>query len=497
MTNIESGKDFVHQLYESCLCHKGNQAFCVDDTFYTYGQLAARVAAIRSVIRKEPGKTIGLVANDDIDTYASILALWMEGRCYVPLHPLQPLARCIDIIEQVGITVILDSSGNTRYDHQKVIHTASLPETGALTPPTQSLDEEALAYILFTSGSTGRPKGVPVSFGNLKAFIHSFHTLGFQLDKDDRCLQMFDLTFDLSVGSYLLPLLHGSCLYTVKPGKVKWQEAFRLLDEYQLTSVLMVPSVIHYLIPYLDELEAPQLRYSLFCGEALDAKETALWQQAVPNAEVWNVYGPTEDTIYCTAYRVPRTEIKTCNGIVSIGKPMQEVHTLIVTPGLKETPKGQKGELCLAGRQLTPGYWNNDAKNEEAFFRHNGERWYLTGDICAMDEDGDLLYYGRKDSQVKIQGYRIELSEIEYVARRFYKDKVAVVAVPVKDAHDNTVIALAAETEDDPRADQLIDMLKQYLPAYMVPSSVVCMPQFPQNANNKIDRKTIKQLIEQ
>ena len=186
MTNIESGKDFVHQLYESCLCHKGNQAFCVDDTFYTYGQLAARVAAIRSVIRKEPRKTIGLVANDDLDTYASILALWMEGRCYVPLHPLQPLARCIDIIEQVGITVILDSSGNTRYDHQKVIHTASLPETGALTPPTQSLDEEALAYILFTSGSTGRPKGVPVSFGNLKAFIHSFHTLGFQLDKDDR-----------------------------------------------------------------------------------------------------------------------------------------------------------------------------------------------------------------------------------------------------------------------------------------------------------------------
>ena len=98
---------------------------------------------------------------------------------------------------------------------------------------------------------------------------------------------------------------------------------------------------------------------------------------------------------------------------------------------------------------------------------------------------------------MKIQGYRIELSEIEYVARRFYKDKVAVVAVPVKDAHDNTVIALAAETEDDSSADQLVDMLKQYLPAYMVPSSVVCMPRFPQNANNKIDRKTIKQLIEQ
>ena len=176
---------------------------------------------------------------------------------------------------------------------------------------------------------------------------------------------------------------------------------------------------------------------------------------------------------------------------------MQEVRTLIVTPDLKEAPKGEKGELCLAGRQLTPGYWDDDKKNEEAFFLHDGERWYLTGDICAMDEEGDLLYYGRKDSQVKIQGYRIELSEIEHVARRFYKDNMAVVAVPIKDAHGNTTIALAIEAADDSTSEPLIDMLKQYLPAYMVPSRVVCLPQFPQNANNKIDRKIIKQLIEQ
>ena len=497
MSTIDSGKEFVYQLYQSCLHHKDCQALCVDDTFYTYGQLARRVAAVRDTIRTEPSKTIGLVANDDINTYASILALWMEGKCYVPLHPLQPLARCADIIEQVGITVVLDSSENTRYDQQEVIHTASLPEIEILAPPTTECDKEALAYILFTSGSTGRPKGVPISFGNLEAFMLSFHALGFQLGPEDRCLQMFDLTFDLSVGSYLPALLHGSCLYTVKPGKVKWQEAFRLLDEYQLTSVLMVPSVIHYLMPYLDELEAPQLRHSLFCGEALEANEAAQWQQAVPNAAVWNVYGPTEDTIYCTAYRLSQSKIKECNGIVGIGKAMQEVRTLIVTPDLKEAPKGEKGELCLAGRQLTPGYWDDDKKNEEAFFLHDGERWYLTGDICAMDEEGDLLYYGRKDSQVKIQGYRIELSEIEHVARRFYKDNMAVVAVPIKDAHGNTTIALAIEAADDSTSEPLIDMLKQYLPAYMVPSRVVCLPQFPQNANNKIDRKIIKQLIEQ
>ena len=98
MSTIDSGKEFVYQLYQSCLHHKDCLALCVDDTFYTYGQLARRVAAVRDTIRKEPSKTIGLVANDDINTYASILALWMEGKCYVPLHPLQPLARCADII---------------------------------------------------------------------------------------------------------------------------------------------------------------------------------------------------------------------------------------------------------------------------------------------------------------------------------------------------------------------------------------------------------------
>ena len=122
-----------------------------------------------------------------------------------------------------------------------------LSGNGHLTPPNENINKNDLAYILFTSGSTGRPKGVSITFGNINAFIEGFEALGLQLNEDDRCLQMFDLTFDLSVGSYLPPLLYGSCTYTVKPGRVKWQEAFRLIDEYKITSALMVPSVIHYL----------------------------------------------------------------------------------------------------------------------------------------------------------------------------------------------------------------------------------------------------------
>lgn len=497
MKEFIGNKRFVSRIYESFLHYKTRPAFCIQDKIYTYEDLSQRIAIIREKLTFLNCKTIGLVGNDDIDTYASILALWMEGMCYVPLHPEQPLARCLDIISQVGITTVLDSSKDTRYKDVDVIATSVLSGNGHLTPPNENINKNDLAYILFTSGSTGRPKGVSITFGNINAFIEGFEALGLQLNEDDRCLQMFDLTFDLSVGSYLPPLLYGSCTYTVKPGRVKWQEAFRLIDEYKISSALMVPSVIHYLRPYLDEIEAPQMRYSLFAGEALEVNDVAQWKQAVPNAEIWNVYGPTEDTIYCTAYHVPDKDVKTSNCIISIGKEMKNVGTLIVDEKHHEVAVGEKGELCLSGPQLTPGYWNNQEKTNEAIFYIGETRWYLTGDICSMTEDGNILYYGRKDSQVKIQGYRIELSEIECVARHFYNDKVATVAVPIKDSQDNTTITLAVEKADEGNKEDLLKHLRYYLPAYMIPSEVIAIPEFPQNVNNKIDRKKIKLLIQE
>lgn len=486
--------NFPAQLAESLRQHADRPAFCIQDTFFSYRQLASKVAAIRQSLHRVNDTYIGLVANDDLATYASILAIWMEGKCYIPLHPLQPVARCANIIEQVGIEVILDSGETTRHADRYVVHTGSLAATDEKQTPLQNFNPQAPAYILFTSGSTGTPKGVPISYGNVSAFLQSVDALGIRLRADDRCLQMFDLTFDLSVDSYLQPLLAGACVFTVRPGSIKWEESFRLLDEYKLTATFMVPSVIHYLRPYLDEIEAPQLRYSLFAGEALTADDTLPWQQTVPQAEIWNVYGPTEDTIYCTAYRLPDRQVKQHNNIISIGKTVKHAQSMIVDETRKPVGEGVVGELCLSGEQLTPGYWQNGEKNQAAFFDLGGRRWYLTGDLCMADPDGDIMYIGRKDSQVKIQGYRVELSEIEQVARRFYARKTAVVAV-VTGSTGQESIYLAVEGPDDGSRDRLEAHLRTYLPAYMIPSKIVFMPSFPQNMSNKIDRKRIKELI--
>jgi D-alanine--poly(phosphoribitol) ligase subunit 1 len=481
----------IQPLLHSFRVFGSKNAFFISGKFYTYDELARRVSAIRNVVHQLPDIHVGLVANDDLETYASIFALWLEGKCYVPLHPFQPLERCEDIISQVGMTTILDSDETSRYTAQKVIMTRHLSFDGYAIDEACNCGDDADAYVLFTSGSTGKPKGVPLTRGNLSAFVDSFFALGYQLDKDDRCLQMFDLTFDLSVQSYLIPMLVGACAYTVPSNSVKYMEVFQLLDEQRLTFALMVPSIIHYMRPYLHEIAVPEMRYSLFCGEALLDDDTSEWCRSVPNARVDNLYGPTECTIYCTCYHYLRDSMnKEVNGAVCIGREMSHTHCIIVDEKSGEVAQGVKGELCLSGAQLTRGYWNNPEKNAAAFFMKDGVRYYRTGDLCAFDADGDILYYGRIDFQVKIQGYRVELGEIEEHARKFFGGEINAVAVVAKDSAGNNEIALCLESGQMDTVS-LTDCLKSKLPSYMIPSAVCYIEPFPQNANGKIDRKQL------
>lgn len=489
-------KQVIAQLSQVLETYQERPAFCIEHIYYSYQQLAETIAAIRWELQSRPEKNVGLVANDDLQTYASILALWMEGKCYIPLHPGQPLERCLDIIEQMDMTLVLDSSSETRYQHVDVIMTAQLDGANATLEQPVACDDSELAYILFTSGSTGRPKGVPLTRGNLQAFVDAFFAMGITLTPEDKGMQMFDLTFDLSVMSYLLPLLAGGCVYTVSYKHVKYMAAFELLDTYPITFFMIVPSVIHYLRPYVDELNLPQLRYAMFAGEALMDDDLAAWAACVPNARIMNTYGPTEDTILCTYYDYhPGQPNKTVNGIVSIGRGMQGVDTFIADDAGRPVATGEKGELCLAGAQLTPGYWRNEEKNREAFFMKDGKRYYRTGDICVADEDGDIMYYGRKDSQIKIQGFRIELSEIECVARDYFDNSTAVVALPMGDERGVNRIELVVESADTSTEQGLMERVKKKLPVYMVPAKIHYRHKFPLNVNNKIDRKKLKEEI--
>ena len=487
----------IEPLQLSMTCHGERNAFFIQEQYSTYNELTAAVTRIRKTLHEVPEQYIALAAHDNLLTYASILAIWMEGKCYIPLHPLQPKQRCENIICQMGIETIIDSEDGAQYGNRRVICPQNLPiESEPMKPVTMCADDMP-AYILFTSGSTGRPKGVPVTRHNLAAFVESVRRTGFILNENDRCLQMFDLTFDLSVQSFLLPALAGACAYTVSPKKIKYQAVFELLDEQKLTFTMMVPSVIHYLRPYMNELNLPELRLSLFAGEGLPADDLKAWSECATKAEIHNVYGPTENTIYCTDYCYRREgKNKQANGIISIGRVMPGTEAVIVDENLVPLPTGRKGELCLAGEQLTPGYWHDEQKNNTSFFNLDGKRFYRTGDICDIDLDGDINYYGRTDSQIKIQGFRIELSEIECVARRFFVDNTAVVAIAMEHPLHGLKIHLVVErTDDDNLRVALSEHLKQFLPTYMLPAEMNFIPVFPMNTSGKIDKQRISNII--
>jgi D-alanine--poly(phosphoribitol) ligase subunit 1 len=500
MENINSfSNQVINPLLDVIKKFQDKNAFCINGIFYTYKQFGETISKIRYAIasRSEETLNIGLVTNDDLETYASIFALWLEGYAYVPLNPNQPEERNLEIISQAGVKLIIDSSADPIFSKVPNIESGKLIfRENNLEPKV--IPEDRLTYILFTSGSTGKPKGVPIKRASIGHFMKSFWDSGIKINENDRCLQSFDLTFDVSVQSYLVPLTSGACTYTIPHDQIKYSYIYGLFDDHKLTFGAMAPSMIRYLRPYFDEIEVPSMRYCLLVAEASTIELINEWSGCIPNAEIFDFYGPTEATIYCTYYKYDKNgDNKNLNGLLSIGKPMNGLVAIIIDEEKKILGANEKGELCISGGQLTDGYWNNPEKNKQSFFEteYNGTqtRFYRTGDLCYLDNDGDIMYSGRIDFQVKIQGYRIELGEIEHHAREFAKGRNAV-AVSFENNSGNTEIALFMEGEST-NISVLVDYLKSKIPNYMIPTKIISQEEFPLNSNGKIDRNALKKLI--
>jgi amino acid adenylation domain-containing protein len=498
MEDLKSGSasmPLFKNLEESIIKHSRRKVFFIKNTFYTYLDLAEKISAIRNCLIAAPDnseKKIGLVANDDLETYAAILAIWLEGKAYVPLSPQMPSERNEGIIRQSGIKTIIDSSEQALFPNYFIIN-SNKGSSFTIDVQPKNVSGEELAYIIFTSGSTGTPKGVPITRNNLASFMDSFSLLIPDVTEKDKCLQMFDLTFDLSIVSCLVALLKGACIFTIPKNQIKYQYVFKLLDEQKLTFAIMIPSILHYFSAYFDEIRCPDLRYNLFCGEPLLIDITQTWSHCVPNATIMNVYGPTEATAFCTYYSLNRLlPNKAHNGILSIGKTMKHTSMLIINGKNYPVKQGVTGELCLTGA-LTPGYLHDETKNKISFFEieFNGksERFYKTGDLCFVDKEGDLMFIGRMDSQVKIQGHRVELSEIEFHARA-YLPKSNVIALTFSAGSKNLEVGLLIEGDSfDTR--QLVSYMKTKMPSYMIPARIQFEKIFLYNNNGKIDRKKL------
>lgn len=474
---------FITKLYHSFLENSNSVCLKIGEETFSYSEVLAICNKIRFQISENYSQNIGIYLTDDVFMYASILAVWFEGKTYVPLHPDFPLSKNINVIQQAEIKTVLSSTEINQEFQMTWINTTE--NFGIIEDAPKFSDISTNAYILFTSGSTGNPKGVPITFSNLYYFQDSFSSSFGDLKPADQVLQMFELTFDLSVMSYLIPWFYGASVIGLHKKETKFLQILDLMEANKITVALMVPSILNLIIPYLDpEIKNESLRLNLFCGEALLAKQIENWKPFIPNAEIFNVYGPTENTIFCTAYKI-EDPIKEKNGIISFGKSMNNSNLSLLNENNGE------GELLLSGKLLAKSYWKNEAKTSEAFINIDIEIFYKTGDWCLRDEDGDYFYLNRIDFQAKINGFRVELSEIEFFANEKLLNGISV-AVVTKDKSENDILTVFIN--ENAVEEELFQHLKNNLPDYMIPSKIIKLENYPINTSGKIDRNELKKL---
>jgi non-ribosomal peptide synthetase component F len=347
------------------------------------------------------------------------------------------------------------------------------------------------AYLLFTSGTTGKPKGVPVSHGNLASYLN-FMLKTYDFNCEDRFTQIFDLTFDLSVHDMFLAWSAGACL--VVPEDNSSFAMSRFIREKQPTVWFSVPSVVNLMnrMRLIKPGAFPSIRQSFFCGEALKIKTAQLWKIAASRSRLTNLYGPTEATIAISWYDLPHEPglWKSDMGIVSIGRIFAGNSYLVD----KISDWNDKGELCLSGKQVVKSYFESDFADLTSFFTESKSKqsFYRTGDLVRVDKDGDLFFVGRKDAEVKISGYRVNLKEIEYVLEGYESVKQAVVIFEQADDSGIIIAFILAATSDGYLMEHDLDSYsRKYLPWYMVPGKYIFVDEIPLNVNGKVDKAVL------
>jgi non-ribosomal peptide synthetase component F len=420
-----------------------------------------------------------------------------------------PAGRNLEILRQVNFGHVLfsgEEDPSSRLPGCQGIHTGPFSQDPPAKDPgfrsSRNLGPyapEKLAYILFTSGSTGRPKGVKISFGNLDAFARAFLAYpDIHFTPEDRALQINDLSFDGAISSWLPPLMAGASVYTVPSGGIKYLAAYKIMATHQLTYIKMPPSTLSFLRPYFHSISLPRVRYCMFGGEALPEGLLREFEPCVPNARIKNLYGPTESTIFCSVYDWNREpgQGKSLEGTVSIGRPFGGCILEVRSPAGETLGPGEAGELWIGGPQVSSGYWGNEALTKSQFV----EGYYRSGDRVIRDEQGDLMFLGRVDMQVQVQGFRVELGEIETRAADLLEGR-QVVAFARETSAGASEIRLVVESGsmsesgwEDLRS-MLVNELGTNLPPYMIPTQIHRLEIFPRLISGKTDRNGVLKLV--
>jgi amino acid adenylation domain-containing protein len=460
----------------------------------SYGELNRRANQLAHHLQRlgvGPNVLVGLCIKRSLDMAVGLLGILKAGAAYVPMDPAYPKERLQYILEDSKASVVLTQDalvdGLPSFAGQVICldkDWAKIARESEKNPVTQ-VNPENLAYVLFTSGSSGKPKGVEISHRAVVNFLNSMREVP-GMTAQDTLLSVTTLSFDIFGLEIWLPLTTGAKVVIASEDVARdGKELAALMRRCAATVMQATPSTWRLLLEAGWEGN-PHLK--LLCGG--EAWPDELAEQLLPKCStLWNMYGPTETTIWSAVNQV-RVGVP-----VSIGHPIANTEFYVVDSHLQPVPVGVPGELLIGGAGLARGYLNRPDLSSQKFIADRfypgaGSRLYRTGDLVRYREDGTLEFLQRTDQQVKIRGFRIELGEIESVLRGHPGVREAVVVVAQREEKHLTAYVVPAG-KPACTAAELRDYLKQKLPAYMVPAAFSVLESLPLTPNGKIDRKAL------
>ncbi len=484
----------THQLFEAQVEKTPDSiAAYSDNQSITYTQLNNQANQLAHFLRTfgvAPDQLVGIYLERSLDMLVAVLGVLKSGAAYVPMDPIYPPQRIQFMIEDSQMPVIITQQSlvDTLPDH--MAHCILIDETNAplAQQPTHNPEQvgtaDSLAYVIFTSGSTGRPKGVQIPHRALVNFLLSMQAQP-GIQPGDVLASVTTLSFDIAGLELYLPLISGACVVILSADtSTDGISLAQALDHYQATILQATPATWRLLVE-TGWPGSPGLK--MLCGG--EPLPLVLAQQLLQRGgELWNMYGPTETTIWSTVCHITDQD-----ATISIGRPIANTQTYILDRHLQPVPLGVIGSLYIGGDGLARGYLNRPDLTGEKFipnpFQPDG-RIYHTGDLARYLPDGSIECLGRDDSQVKIRGFRIELGEIEAVLRQHSAIQHAVVLAREDIPGEKKLVAYYT-SETSPTSRELSRYLREKLPTYMVPSAYVALETFPLTPNGKVDRRAL------
>lgn len=478
--------------FEKQVLNRGDH-IAVTDGFinYTYKELDVLSNNIAHYIRKnvqqgEENIPIAVLMPRSVNLLVTLLGILKSGNAYIPLDPEFPQERLEYIVAHSGVQCII----GTENLQNSIQTTASFVNFKTISGFSEQIalpkiKASQTAYIIYTSGSTGNPKGVSIGHQALLNFLLSIQKEP-NITENDVLFSVTTQSFDISILEFFTPLISGATVYVAT--KELLSNPLDLLDtllEVKPTVMQATPSFYQLLF---NAGWTGDRNLKILCGGDLLSK--ALAKKLVENCgEVWNMYGPTETTIWSSTKKIEHyTEAST------IGKPIANTQLYILDENLQLVPVGSVGAIYIGGDGLAQGYYKNQVLTDEKFIKSPfdpSKKIYETGDLGKWNEAGEIEFLGRNDYQVKIRGYRIELGEIETKLNQISTIKEAVVVAKKRADQEALLVAYIIPSSEDIDTTAIIRNLRSELPEYMIPYTIVSIESFPLTPNKKVDRKAL------